>query len=47
MVLHTLYGMIGIPLVIVNDCYGPPNLIMNAGTLYLSMTVLITHTLHG
>ena len=32
-------------LVTVNDCYGPPNLILNAGTLYLSMTVMVPHTL--
>ena len=27
-------------LVTVNECYGSPNLIWNAGTMYLSMTVL-------
>ena len=28
-------------LVTVNDCYGSPYLIWNAGTLYLSMTVMV------
>ena len=28
-------------LVTVNECYGSPNLIWNAGTMYLSMTVLV------
>ena len=33
--------MDGRDLVNVNNCYGPQNLIWNAGTLYLLMTVLV------
>ena len=41
----TLYGMWE-----PSNCqwlYGPPNLIWNVGTLYLSMTVLVPQTLYG
>ena len=34
-------------LVTVNDIYGPPYLIWNAGTLLLSVTLMVPHTLYG